>query len=101
MIKVRALDDFYLSRYDEIKNLVRYQERNHREKTIEYKDTFECSEDLANYLLNKKGFENPINKAIVEIVEVIPEIKEEEVKVEEQEEVKKPTVRKRRKTTTK
>ena len=81
MIRVKALEDFTLGRINEIKNLERYQDRTHQENRIEYKDIFECEKDLAYYLLNEKGFENPANRAVVEIIEVIPE-KETEQKEE-------------------
>lgn len=73
MIKLQALEDFTLGRIKEVKNLERYQDRTHQENKIEYKDIFECEKDLAYYLLNEKGFENPIDRAVVEIIEIIPE----------------------------
>lgn len=95
MIKLQALEDFTLSRIKEVKNLVRYQDRKHEENKIEYKDIFECEKDLANYLLNEKGFENPINRAVVEVIEVIPEKETEQKK-----EIKEEKVAPKRKTTT-
>ncbi len=66
MIKVQALKDFSLTRYYEIKNLV---PRMRKKEGIIYRDDiFECSIDLARYLLgaNEKGI------IAVKILEVIP-----------------------------
>ena len=85
-------------RFNEITNLKRAREVD--EKAIGNRlmvgDTFECQKDLADYLLG----DNPIKRAVVKVIEIIPE-KTEEPKVEVKE-VKTATKKSatRRKTTT-
>lgn len=64
MIKLQAIKDFTLSRYDEIKNL---QPRSIKKVGKLYNnDIFECSIDLARYLLG----ENEKKLIVVKILEV-------------------------------
>jgi len=100
MIKVRVIEDFYLGRFGELKNIIR-KARNENGKLF-IDDTFECTKELADYLLGK----NSKQRAFVEVIEVIPEKKEEPKKVEikeEKQEVKeeKKEITKRLKTTRK
>lgn len=76
MVKVRVIEDFYLARFVELKNIIR-KARNENGKLF-IGDTFECTKELADYLLGK----NPKQRAFVEVIEVIPEKKEEPKKVE-------------------
>lgn len=74
MIKVEALQDFTLSRFDEIENIERV--RMNEKGRIFIGDKFECEKELCDYLLGA----NPLGKAVVKVIEVIPakvEIKEE------------------------
>lgn len=67
MIKCEAIKEFTLSRFDELKNIKR---NNYDEKGRLYvKDTFECSKELAEYLLGN----NQNNDIVVKIIEIIPE----------------------------
>ena len=75
MIICEALENFDLKRFDEIKNLKRGTEREEEGKLFRT-DVFECEKELANYLLG----ENPLKRAVVKIVEIIPE--KPELKVE-------------------
>ena len=78
MIKVQALQDFTLERFNEVKNLQRGTAKN-QEGWIYKTDIFECEKELCDYLLG----DNHIKKAVVEVIEVIPEVKNvEEVKEE-------------------
>ena len=67
MIKVEVIKVFNLARYDELKNIER--------KSIETKgklyvgDTFECTKELADYLLG----DNPLKEPVVKVIEVEPE----------------------------
>ena len=76
MIKCEVIKVFNLARYDELKNIER--------KSIDIKgklyvgDTFECSKELADYLLGN----NPLNDAVVKVVEVKPEKEVEPIKEE-------------------
>ena len=67
MIKVEVInDDFTLERFNELKNIVR---KSKEEKGKLFKgDTFECSEELWDYLSGN----NPLNKKVVKIIEVEP-----------------------------
>ena len=77
MIKVEALEDFYLGKYNELQNIV----RNDKDEwgRLFKGDTFECDEEMANYLTvtNAKG------RSFVRIIEIIPEKVTEEIKEEE------------------
>lgn len=93
MVKVKVTENFHLGKFDELKNLVRASSKN-TPNFLYVGDVFECTEEMAEYLIKT----NSAQRAFVEIIEVIPE-KQEEVKQEEikQEEIKqeKP-IRKRR-----
>ena len=101
MIKLEAKEEFHLGRFNELRNIQRHNPNKNDNGHIYAGDVFECDVDLAKYLLNEKGYENPVNKAFVEkIVEIIPEepkikeneikesIKEESTLVEEEKEIK-------------
>jgi len=77
MIKVKALEGFTLRRFNEIKNLIRANQDD-KDGHISKDDTFECPEDLAKYLTNET--QNPANRALVEVIEIIPEQKKEVAK---------------------
>lgn len=75
MIKVQVIEKFTLKDFDELKNIKR---KTTGEKGKLYVgDTFECSEEMARYLLG----DNPLHKPVVNIVEIQPEKKPEEPKV--------------------
>lgn len=79
MIKVEALQEFTLARFNEIENIERT--RRSEEGKLFTGDKFECEKELCDYLLGA----NPLGKAVVKVIEVIPakvEIKEEP-KIEE------------------
>lgn len=67
MIKVEAIADFYLGRFNEIQNM---QRRNRNEDGKIFKgDVFECNENLADYLVK----DNSLKRPFVKVIEVIPE----------------------------
>ncbi len=76
MIKVEAIKDFNLGRFDELKNIVRKgaNTKGHLNKG----DVFECEQGLAEYLTGK----NDKKLVVVRVIEVIPEAKVEEPKIE-------------------
>ena len=79
MIKVEVLEDFTLKDFGELKNIERGTAKNEKGKLFKY-DKFECSEDMCEYLTGK----NPLNRAVVKVIEVEPKKEEYEVvKVEE------------------
>lgn len=83
MIKVEAIKDFTLGRFNELKNIKRKNEKNNEKGKLYVGDTFECPKDLAEYLNGK----NDYGHVVINIIEVIPEEnildKIEEVPVEE------------------
>lgn len=79
MIKVEALKDFRLERFDELVDLER-KNAMHNEKGKLYEgDTFYCTKEMADYLMGN----NPINTIVVKLLEVAPELAVEEAKIEE------------------
>lgn len=70
MIKCEVIiDNFTLGRFDELKNIIR---ENKKEKGKLFKgDIFECTKEMAEYLTGN----NALNKAVVKVVEVMPEKK--------------------------
>lgn len=72
MVKVQVIEDFSLfSKFNELKNLKRNNYSRNKEGYLYINDTFECTEDIAEYLINT----NAKGKAFVKIIEVIPEEK--------------------------
>lgn len=73
MIKVEAIKEFTLERFDELEDIVRYNPNLNEKNKLHLKDTFKCKKELADYLMgnNLKG------ETVVKVVEVVP--KEEKV----------------------
>jgi len=91
MVKLETIYEFTLGRFKELKNVVRKDINKNDEGRLYIGDTFECEEELANYLTG-----NNANKMVVaKVLEVIPEPKKEEVKVEIKEEPKVKETKKR------
>lgn len=69
MIKCEVIEEFTLQKFDELKNIVRAS----KEETgrLFVKDTFECTEEMAEYLTGN----NALKKTVVKVIEVIPEEK--------------------------
>jgi len=89
MIKVEVTKEFTLGRFDEIKNIKRIGRSEIGRLYVG--DVFECNNDLCEYLLGN----NRINSAVVKVIEVIPEFKDEhKEKVVEEEKPKKSTKKK-------
>lgn len=77
MIKCEVIKDFKLEKFDELKNIIRYRESQNQHGMLYLKDTFECTEDMAEYLSGN----NKDKYVVVKIIEVIPEeIKKEPAK---------------------
>lgn len=66
MIKVEVVESFTLGRFNELENVVR--KGTDVKGLLNVGDTFECKQDLADYLLGG----NKLNKAFVKVIEVIP-----------------------------
>lgn len=82
MIKVKVIEDFTLGKFNELKNITRKQKE--QEGKLFIGDIFECDEKMADYLTGN----NSINRAVVKVIEVIPEKENTE---------KKTTTRRRKK----
>lgn len=83
MVKVEAIKDFNLKDFDKLVNLQRGTKEKEAGK-IYATDTFECTEEMVDYLTgNNKG-----NVVVVKVIEVIPEEVVEEVEEEPKEEIK-------------
>ena len=67
MIKVEVTEDFTLEKFNELKNIIR--KTKEQEGKLFIGDIFECDEKMADYLTGN----NPINRAVVKVIEVIPE----------------------------
>lgn len=93
MIKVEAIENFTLEKFNEIKNI---QRMSKDQKGKLYKgDVFECTEEMAKYLTG----ENALQKTVVKIIEVKPEKEEVKKTVENTtEEIKPKTTTKKRST---
>lgn len=75
MIKVEVInEDFTLKKFDELKNIIRKSEE---EKGKLFKgDIFECDEEMVDYLTGN----NPLNKVVVKVIEIMPKEKSSETK---------------------
>ena len=76
MVKAKAIKEFTLKDFDELKSLERAVKENNEKGKIYENDTFICEDWLAKYLSG----ENDLNISVIEILEVIPEKKEEKPK---------------------
>lgn len=94
MIKCVVTEDFNLREFAKLKNIVR-KARNVEGKLF-VGDTFECDEEMAEYLTGK----NPLNKVVVNVIE-IKEAKVVEEKEEETTEVEEPKKTTKKKTSKK
>lgn len=68
MIKCKVIEDFSLKNFDKLKNIERVSVD--RKGNLYVGDVFECDEDMAKYLTGN----NPLEKVVVEVIEVEPEI---------------------------
>ena len=53
MIKVQVKERFHLDRFDELENIQRYDKNKNKEGYLYEKDTFECTEEMVEYLTKK------------------------------------------------
>lgn len=78
MVKAKATEKFDLKDFASLKNIKRANPVKNKDGSLYENDTFECDEKMADYLTGN----NPLNKKVVEIIEV----KKEEPKAEKIEE---------------
>ena len=89
MIKVKVNENFTLGKFDELINVVRNDPNKNEYGSLYVNDTFECTQEMTDYLTGN----NYTKRAFVEVIEVIPE---KEVKEEVKEEKpKKRTTKKK------
>ena len=96
MVKCEVIETFTLGKFNELKNIVRATNQN-KEGWLYMKDTFECNDEMAQYLTGG----NDKNKVVVKVLEIIPkEEKKEEifegVKVEEKPKKKRTSKKKKK-----
>ena len=82
MIKCEVIENFTLEKFNELKNVKKVEKR--KENEFGARDTFECTEKMADYLTGN----NDLNKTVVKVIEVEPE-QVEEVKTEQKPKKKK------------
>lgn len=90
MIKVRVIEDFHLGKFNELKNIIRANYNKREDGKLYTNDTFECTEEMAEYLMGK----NATKRAFVKVIEVVPEEKVEDIE-------KKITTRRRKRSVAK
>lgn len=70
MIKCEVIKRFSLKDFDKLKNVVRYNPNLKEVGMLYSKDTFECDEEMANYLTGN----NLLKEIVVKVIEVSPTI---------------------------
>lgn len=91
MIKVEVIERFNLGAFDELKNIKRINSDVKGQLFVG--DTFECTKEMADYLLG----ENKLKKSFVKVIEVIPkktQIKKVEETDKKEKQPKKTTIKK-------
>lgn len=69
MIKVIVIENFTLGRFNELKKIKRANVIKNQEGHLYVNDTFECTEEMYNYLTEG----NKEKRAFVKLIEVIPD----------------------------
>lgn len=93
MVRAEVIERFNFARFNELKNIVR-KNANTQEGLLEVGDTFDCSKEIADYLLGENG----LKRAFIEVIEVIPE---EKAEIKEEPKEEKPVKKVAKKTTKK
>lgn len=68
MVKAKVIEKFDLKDYALLSNIKRANPTKNKEGSLYENDIFECDEKMADYLTGN----NPLNKKVVEIIEVLP-----------------------------
>lgn len=95
MVKVEVIERFTLKDFKALKNIER--KGVEKEGELFVGDTFECDENMVNYLTG----DNKLGQAFVKVIEVKPEIKEEPKEETIEEPKEKPKTTKKTKKTKK
>ena len=81
MVKVQVTEQFYLGKFNELRNIQRYNPNKNDNGSLYKNDIFECDEEMLKYLTGK----NATGRSFVKLIEIIPEkAKEEAHKLVEQ-----------------
>lgn len=72
MVKAVVIEDFTLEKFKELKNIIRNNPNKDLEGKLYVKDTFECTEKMAEYLTKT----NALGRPFIEIIEVVPDKEE-------------------------
>lgn len=91
MIKVEVIEKFTLKDYKKLKNIKKILTRKENEFGIG--DTFECDDEMLKYLTGG----NSEKKVVVQVLEIIPEIKESKLEIRIEEKSKKKKTNKKKK----
>lgn len=75
MIKCEVTREFTLGKFDELKNIKRKNPERNEKGRLYLDDTFECTEEMADYLTGNNANED----IVVRIIEVVPEKKEKKI----------------------
>lgn len=68
MIRVRVIKNFHLAKFNELENIQRASVGKNIEGYLYPDDTFECTEEMVEYLTGK----NVNKEAYVEVIEIEP-----------------------------
>ena len=68
MIKVEVIENFSLAKFNELQNIVRKNANLNNEGYLYLGDTFECKQEMAEYLMEK----NKVGRSFVKLIEIIP-----------------------------
>ena len=69
MIKLEAIEDFTLGKFNELKELTRKNPAKNEKGFVYEGDIFECDEEMRNYLLG----DNKYKRAFAKVIEVLQE----------------------------
>lgn len=69
MVKVKVTEDFRLEDFNKLANIKRASSSKDKKGHLYVNDTFECDDKMVDYLTGN----NKLNRAFIEVIEVIPE----------------------------
>ena len=63
---VQAIESFTYDKFNELKDLIRYNKQNNKQGTLYEGDIFDCSDEIMNYLLN--NVPNKPNRSLIRVI---------------------------------
>lgn len=93
MVRLKVTEDFDLGKFDELKELVRFNAMNDTKGHLYINDMFLCTQEMAEYLTGN----NKYNRTFAEVIEVIPDVIIDKEEVKESIKPKRTTKRKTKK----